>query len=129
MLILYRKHAVCLKDYRIRSFLSIQFVHCDLRKHLGIDSSTDHPDRYSNLFELQSVHFLDSLLHGLLEAIARQFSLVICNSNAYWVGGNLSMSRFAFPGIANSLDSLFFNPIQQTYKLFSSVDIEEDWDN
>ena len=44
------KHAICLKDYRIRSFLSIQYVHGDLCKHLGIDSSTDHPDRYSNLF-------------------------------------------------------------------------------
>ena len=41
---------MCLKDYRIRSFLSIQYVHSDLCKHLGIDSSTDHPDRYSNLF-------------------------------------------------------------------------------
>ena len=29
--------------YRIRSFLSIQYVHGDLCKHLGIDSSTDHP--------------------------------------------------------------------------------------
>ena len=29
---------------------SIQYVHGDLYKHLGIDSSTDHPDRYSNLF-------------------------------------------------------------------------------
>ena len=29
---------------------SIQYVHGDLCKHLGIDSSTDHPDRYSNLF-------------------------------------------------------------------------------
>ena len=28
----------------------IQYVHGDLCKHLGIDSSTDHPDRYSNLF-------------------------------------------------------------------------------
>ena len=44
------KHAICLKDYRIRSFLSIQYVNGDLCKHLGIDSSTDHPDRYSNLF-------------------------------------------------------------------------------
>ena len=44
------KHAICLKDYRIRLFLSIQYVHGDLCKHLGIDSSTDHPDRYSNLF-------------------------------------------------------------------------------
>ena len=44
------KQAICLKDYRIRSFLSIQYVHGDLCKHLGIDSSTDHPDRYSNLF-------------------------------------------------------------------------------
>ena len=33
-----------------RSFLSIQYVHGDLCKRLGIDSSTDHPDRYSNLF-------------------------------------------------------------------------------
>ena len=36
--------------YRIISFLSIQYVHGDLCKHLGIYSSTDHPDRYSNLF-------------------------------------------------------------------------------
>ena len=36
----------------LQSFLSIQYVHGDLCKHLhvGIDSSTDHPDRYSNLF-------------------------------------------------------------------------------
>ena len=34
----------------MRSFLSIQYVYGDLCKHLGIDSSTDHPDRYSNLF-------------------------------------------------------------------------------
>ena len=32
------------------AFLSIQYVHGDLCKHLGIDSSTDHRDRYSNLF-------------------------------------------------------------------------------
>ena len=44
------KHTICLKDYRIRSFLSIHYVHGDLCKHLGMDSSTDHPDRYSNLF-------------------------------------------------------------------------------
>ena len=43
------KHAKCLKDYRIRPFFSIQYVHGDLCKHLGIDSSTDHPDRCSNL--------------------------------------------------------------------------------
>ena len=44
------KHAICLKDYRIRSFLSIQHADGDLCKHLGIDSSTDLDDRYSNLF-------------------------------------------------------------------------------
>ena len=44
------KHAICQRDYRLQSFLSIQYVHCDLCKHLGIDSNTDHPDRYSNLF-------------------------------------------------------------------------------
>ena len=57
------KHATCLKDHRIRSFLSIRYADGDLCKHLGIDLSTDHPckhlridsstdldDRYSNLF-------------------------------------------------------------------------------
>ena len=44
------KHAICLKDYRIRPFLSIRHAHGDLRKHLGIFSSTDLDDRYSNLF-------------------------------------------------------------------------------
>ena len=47
---IYKKHAICLKDYRIRSFLSIWHAHGDLCKHLGIDSSTDLDDRYSNLF-------------------------------------------------------------------------------
>ena len=45
-----KKHAICLKDYRIRSFLSIRHAHGDLCKHLGIDSSTDLDDQYSNLF-------------------------------------------------------------------------------
>ena len=45
------KHAICLKDYRIRPFLSIRHhAHGILCKHLGIDSSTDLDDRYSNLF-------------------------------------------------------------------------------
>ena len=44
------KHAICLKDYRIRSILSIQYVYGDLCKHLEIDLSTNHPDWYSNLF-------------------------------------------------------------------------------
>ena len=44
------KHAICLKDYRIRPFLSTRHAHDDLCKHLGIDSSTVLDDRYSNLF-------------------------------------------------------------------------------
>ena len=44
------KHVTCLRDYRIRPFLSIRHAHCDLCKHLGIDSSTNLDDRYSNLF-------------------------------------------------------------------------------
>ena len=44
------KHAICLKDHRIRQFLSIRHAHGDLCKHLGIDSSTDLDDRYLNLF-------------------------------------------------------------------------------
>ena len=35
------KHAICQRDYKLQSFLSIQYVHGDLCKHLGIDSSTD----------------------------------------------------------------------------------------
>ena len=34
-----KKHTICLKDYRIRSFLSIRHAHGNLCKHLGIDSS------------------------------------------------------------------------------------------
>ena len=45
-----KKHAICLKDYRIRQFLSIRHAHGDLCKYLGIYSSTDLDDRYSNLF-------------------------------------------------------------------------------
>ena len=33
------KHAICHKDYRLQSCLRIQYVHGDLCKHLGIDSS------------------------------------------------------------------------------------------
>ena len=44
------KYRQYLKDYRIRSFLNIRHAHGDLFKHLGIDSSTDLNDRYSNLF-------------------------------------------------------------------------------
>ena len=41
---------MCLKDFRIRSFLNIRHTHGDLCKHLGIDSSTGLDDRYSNPF-------------------------------------------------------------------------------
>ena len=42
--------------------LSIQYVHGDLCKQLGIDSSTDHPDRYSNLF---LIAYIKRHLHAL----------------------------------------------------------------
>ena len=45
------KNAICLKDYRIRPLLSIRHAYGDLCKHLGIDSSTDLDDWYSNLFQ------------------------------------------------------------------------------
>ena len=41
------KHAICQRDYRLQSFLNIQYVHGHLCRHLGIYSTTD---RYSNLF-------------------------------------------------------------------------------
>ena len=44
------KHAICLKDYRIRPFLRVRHANGDLCKHLGIDLSTNLDDRYSNLF-------------------------------------------------------------------------------
>ena len=43
------KHVICLKDYRIIPFLSMRHALGDLCKHLGMDSSTDLDDRYSNL--------------------------------------------------------------------------------
>ena len=43
-------HAINIKDYKIRPVLSIRHAHGDFCKHLGIDSSTDLDDRYSNLF-------------------------------------------------------------------------------
>ena len=46
----YCRYSICLKDYRIRSFLSMRHAHGVLCKHLGIDSSTDLDDRYWNLF-------------------------------------------------------------------------------
>ena len=44
------KHAICLKDYKTRSILSIGHADGGLCKHKGIDSSTNLDDRYSNLF-------------------------------------------------------------------------------
>ena len=44
-----KKHAICLKDYRIRSFLSIRHAYGDLGKHLGIDSSTDLDYMYTQV--------------------------------------------------------------------------------
>ena len=35
------KHTICQRDYRLQSFLSIQYVHGDFCKPLGIDSSTN----------------------------------------------------------------------------------------
>ena len=46
---------------------------------------------------------------------------MICYSNAPLVGGNTSRARFTFhkmimPGIINTSDILFLNPIRRTYK-------------
>ena len=54
------KHAVCQRDYRIRSFISIRHAHGDLCKHLGIDSSTDPDDRYSIGTRIYSYLYLTS---------------------------------------------------------------------
>ena len=51
-----KKHAICLKDYRIRPFLSIRHAHGDLCKHLGIDSSTDHQDLFLNAYINRHAH-------------------------------------------------------------------------
>ena len=49
-LVVFTRIAITSIDYRLQSFLSIQYVHGDLCKHLGKDLSTNHSDRYSNLF-------------------------------------------------------------------------------
>ena len=72
------KHAICLKDYRIRSFISIHYVHGDLCKHLGIDSSTDYQDRYSNLF-LNA--YINRHVHA--EYLKMIFFLYSINTNNY----------------------------------------------
>ena len=46
------KHAICLKDYRFKPFLSIRHAHGNLCKHLEIDSST----RFLNAFLNRHVH-------------------------------------------------------------------------
>ena len=56
------KHAICLKDYRIRPFLSISHAHGDFCKHLVIDSSTDLDDRNSNLFLNAHTEYLKMIL-------------------------------------------------------------------
>ena len=52
---------------------------------------------------------------------------MICISNALWVEGNTSRSRFPFKrtisGIINTSDILFSNPIQRTYKRPSIIDV------
>ena len=50
------KHAICLKDYRIRPVLSIRHAHGDLCKHLGIDSSTDLSNLFLNAYINRHVH-------------------------------------------------------------------------
>ena len=50
------KHAICQKDYRIRSFLSIWHANGDLCKHLGIDSSTDLHDIFLNAYINRHAH-------------------------------------------------------------------------
>ena len=59
------KHAICLKDYKIRIFLSIRHAHGDLCKHLGIDSSTDLDDRkYKRLnrgLDKRGISFADNI--------------------------------------------------------------------
>ena len=48
--VLHRLEVVDIGKYYIEKHAICQYVHGDICKHLGIDSSTDHLDRYSNLF-------------------------------------------------------------------------------
>ena len=86
------KHSICLKDYRIRSFLSIQYVLGDLCKHLGIDSSTDHPDRYSNLF--LNVYINRHAHTEYLKIIEVYSPLGICHVFLYSISTNIYHFRF-----------------------------------
>ena len=68
------KHAICLKDYRIRPFLSIRHANGILCKHLGIDSSTDLDDRYSNLF--LNAYFINRHAHTEYLKMIEVYSLL-----------------------------------------------------
>ena len=69
--------------YRLQSFLSIQYVLGDLCKHLGMDSSTDHPDRYSNLFLKAYInrHVLSEYLHIYQCVYGMPYMEILYNSN------------------------------------------------
>ena len=68
--------------------------------HLGLLASTSIFLVHMYLLTSQLCelfHFLDSLLHGMLEAIS--YRLVVRffdNLNAKWIGTNISRSRFTF---------------------------------
>ena len=66
-------------------------MHGDICKHLGIDSSTDHPDRYSNLFlnALSMLH--SSLLH--LATVDLRHSGHVIPILAYILGKIIAMTR------------------------------------
>ena len=85
---IYQKHAICLKDYRIRSVLSIRHAHGDLCKHLGIDSSTDLDDRYSNLFLYANINRHAHTEYLKIIEVYSPFGMLACflysiNTNIY----------------------------------------------
>ena len=60
------KHAICHKDYRLRTFVGIQYVHGDLCKHLEIDSSTNRiPITRSAGFGLMYATLLRAPIHNV----------------------------------------------------------------
>ena len=99
-------------------------MHGDLCKHLGIDSSTDHPDRYSNLFlnasiihvhakNLKMISFYSPL--GIRHVFQRELSIIDFTLNYPPIRNNLTsailLSMFIetdylnYPPIRNNLTS------------------------
>ena len=112
------KHALCQRDYRLQSFLSVQFVHGDLCKHLGIDSSTDQIP----IIRIGSRIFLNRHVHAdYFKMIEFYKTIGIRHVFLYSIDTNIYHIR--------SMPALRVNTSRSTYTFTSVKEIIRGWSN